>query len=105
METEKQTQAITEVRDKGSKTCGGIVVSREATARGPNRQAAEDEALKAARAAAQRGCDGKDCETGRCTYVEDSNTGSSREIDQQPNGDKFEATMKTNGECACEGYS
>ena len=86
-----------------SELCGGDV-SRTATDTGISRETAEDNALKAARDAAQRACGSKKCnEQGRsCRYLEGSSTGSSAPVVPPTNPPTFTATMTTIGVCACE---
>jgi hypothetical protein len=88
---------------KPSEQCGGDV-TRTATELGPTREAAEDAALHAARAAARRGCKEKKCgEPGQtCSYVEKSSAGSSSPVLPATNPPSFTATMTTTGSCGCE---
>jgi hypothetical protein len=88
---------------KPSEQCAGDV-SRTATDTGLSRETAEDNALEAARDAAQRACGSKKCDQqGRsCKYVERSTTGSSAPVVPATNPASFTATMTTSGVCACE---
>ena len=95
--------AATILKDvKPSQECGGDV-SRTATEIGLTRQAAEDDALKAARDAAGRACKDKKCEGQgeNCVFVEKSSTGSSGPVSGS-NPPSYTATMTTTGSCACD---